>query len=334
MELRAVLTLTALLSVPLSAGQMVVFGDSLSDTGYWGPFTNPDGTLWHEYLANRLSYQRATTSGGFLTPGTSGLNLAVGGAKVTIRPFLIGNLQDQVNRFDARNYTWQDGDLCTLWIGGNDLRDKPTQDMAALTADIGNIITQLISRGIDHFLVPNLPDLGAVPESLGDTTKTAATMLFNQELEATLDPLDDDPNVTIDRLDIFTLFNEMRGNAGDYGFTNTTTRWDQNQGDNPDGYVFYDNIHPTTRSHSMVAAAAHVVLDPDGAGIEVVSWSISPAGTLRKTWFADPGALYQVLSGPSPDQLTPAAGFTGKPAYTATVPSPGTPAGFFQIRRN
>ncbi len=76
------------------------------------------------------------------------------------------------------------------------------------------------------------------------------------------------------------------------------------------------------------------MLDPDGAGIEVVSWSISPTGALRETWFADPDVLYQILSGPSPSQLTPAADFIGKPAYTATVPPPGGPAGFFQIRRN
>ena len=38
------------------------------------------------------------------------------------------------------------------------------------------------------------------------------------------------------------------------------------------------------------------------------------------TWIADPASTYEVLAGPRPDQLTPAATFTGKPGHTATVP--------------
>jgi len=327
MKLRAILALTALLSIPLPAGQMVVFGDSLSDGGayFWlGRFTN--GDLWHEYLADRLGHERATVNGGLFTPGPSGLNLAVGGS-------LVSDLQAQVDRYTGRHF-WLSGDLCTLWIGGNDLRNDPGQNMPLLASQIGNIIAQLAGLGIDHFLVPNLPDLGAIPESPGDTARTAGTIAFNSALAAELDARATALNVTIDRLDIFALFNELLANASDYDFSNTTGEWLQNQNDNPNEYVFWDNIHPTTRSHSLIAAAAHVVIDPDGAGIEVVSWSISPAGTLRETWFADPDVLYQILAGPSPAQLTPAADFIGKPAYTAIVPSAGGPAGFFQIRRN
>lgn len=325
MRLLAALALTALLSLPLSAGQMVVFGDSLSDGGYYLPFVGrqTNGDLWHEYLADRLGLERATV-GGFL--GTRGLNLAVSAS-------LVSDLPAQVNRYDDRHF-WLSGDLCTLWIGGNDLRNNPNQDMVALTAQIGDIIAQLAVLGIDHFLVPNLPDLGAIPESPGDAQRTAGTIAFNTALDAELDARAVALGITIERLDIFSLFNEFLTNPGDYGFTNTTDPWKENQGADADAYVFWDDIHPTTRSHSLIAAAAYAALAPDDAPIEIVSWSISPAGTLRETWFADPDAIYQVLSGPSPAQLTPAATFTGKPAYTATVPSPGGPTGFFQIRRN
>ena len=102
----------------------------------------------------------------------------------------------------------------------------------------------------------------------------------------------------------------------------------------PEQYVFWDDIHPTSRSHFLLAAAAQVVLDPEGAGIEVISWSISPAGSLRQTWLAHPGLNYQILSGLRPDALTPAADFLGSPAYTATIAGPGTPTGFFQTQRN
>jgi len=333
MRLRATLALAAMLSGPLAAGDMVVFGDSLSDGGYflpWGIGRQTNGDLWHEYLADRLGHQRAKVSGNFFSLGSSGLNLAVGGA-------LVSDLSSQVNRYKTR-HTWQSGDLCTLWIGGNDLRDNPAQNMVTLCTKIGGIISQLAARGIDHFLVPNLPDLGAIPESLGNPTLAAArragTISFNNALAAELNTRATTLDVTIDRLDVFGLFNQLLTNPADYGFSNTTGQWKKAPaGSDPDGYVFWDDIHPTTRSHFLLAAAAHVALDPDDAGIEVVSWSINPGGTLRQTWLANPGLLYQIYAGPGPGQLTPAANFLGSPAYTATVPPPGPNAGFFQIRR-
>lgn len=182
---------------------MVVFGDSLSDGGFFFGvrFTDPGGLLWHEYLADRLGQERAVT--GFL--GTSGLNLAVGGS-------LAGDLSEQVNRY-KRRYTWQPGDLCTVWTGGNDIRGNPNGDMTAVAAAIGAAIAQLAAAGVDHFVVPNLPDLGAIPESLGDDTlsnaRTTATMAFNNALAAELDTRAATLGVTIEQPDIFAIYDHI-----------------------------------------------------------------------------------------------------------------------------
>lgn len=327
----ALTALTALLAGPLPAGDMVVFGDSLSDGGYLLGLRFTNGDLWHETLADRLGHERATVSGGLFNPGSSGLNLAVSASRVT-------DLPSQVDRYQSR-HTWQSGDLCTLWIGGNDLRDDPGQDMAALCARIGDVIADLASHQIDHFLVPNLPDLGAIPEAAGDPTLAAArragTINFNTALAAEMANRATTLGVTIDLLDVFGMFDQLLANPADYGFTNTSGSLTTASPDvNPDQYVFYDDIHPTTRSHFLLGAAAHVLLDPDGAGIEIISWSISQSGALRQTWLATPAASYEILSGPRPDALTPAASFLGSPAYTATVPAPGNQAGFYQTRRN
>ena len=328
LNLSIFLPLTLLLAAPLPAGDMVVFGDSLSDGGYYLGIRFTDGDLWHETLADRLDHQRATV-GGFL--GSSGLNFAVGGA-------LVSNLSSQVTRYQSR-HTWQSGDLCALWIGGNDLRDNSAQNMPALATQIGGIITRLTGLGIDHFIVPNLPDLGAIPESLGNpaliAARRAGTIAFNAALADELDSRATALGVTIDRLDVFGMFEKMLANSADYGLTNTTGEWRNTPPDTPsEQYAFWDDIHPTSRSHFLLAAAAQVVLDPEGAGIEMISWSISPAGTLRQTWLAHPGLSYQILSGLRPDALTPAASFLGSPAYTATIAGPGTPTGFFQTQRD
>ncbi len=329
MKCRAIIAcLTLLVASALSAAQMVVFGDSLSDGGYYFGvrFTNPGEDLWHEYLADRLGYQRATTSG-FL--GARGLNLAVAASRVS-------GLTDQVNRY-ADRYTWQAGDLCALWSGGNDLRDDPNQDMTALAAQIGDRIAQLATLGVDHFIVPNLPDLGAIPEAQANATlraqRRAATIAFNHALAGELTQRAAELSIIIEQVDIFSLFDHMLFYAGDFGFTNTTDPLDDAPTAFPEEYVFWDDIHPTTRSHFLTSSAARAILDTE-APIEVISWSINPDLSFRQTWIADPDAIYQISSGEQLDSLFDTAPLVGSPAYTEVRDAPSLNSGFFQTLKN
>lgn len=319
-------TLSLILASPLSAAQMVVFGDSLSDGGYYlgTRLVESSGLLWHEYLADQLGFDPART--GFL--GTTGNNLAVSASRVS-------DLSAQVNRYSTR-YTWQSGDLCTLWIGGNDLRDDPTQDMSALATEIGDIIAQLAALGVDHIIVPNLPDMGAIPESLQTpmaSARTAGSLAFNSALANELDDRAEDLGITIEQLDVFGLFDQMLSYSADYGFTNVTDPLNSSTNGNAEEYAFYDSIHPTSRSHYLIQAASLPLLDPDSP-ISIVSWSIGANQRLRQTWLADPSSSYQILTGSDLNTLSPIQSYTSQPAYTVEIEAPGSNSGFYQTRKN
>lgn len=327
MMTRGFILFLALLTTQLQGGQMIVFGDSLSDGGYFfgARFTDPGGDLWHEALADTLNLNRATT--GLL--GSSGLNFSVGGASVS-------GLQAQVNRYAGR-YRWQAGDLCTLWIGGNDIRSSPGQDMTALTDEIGVIIGQLASLGVDHIVVPNLPDIGAIPEFQNDAMAALArshgTAAFNAALAAELSARSAQHGIIIDRLDVFSLFQHMLELSGDFGFVHTRSTLQDHSGDDPTTYVFWDEIHPTARSHYLLSSAAVAILEPTRP-IEVVSAFLEPELTFRQTWIADPTAQYSILSGSDLDALTPALALSGQPSYTVEIPKPALDRGFYQTRRD
>jgi hypothetical protein len=65
--------------------------------------------------------------------------------------------------------------------------------------------------------------------------------------------------ITLYRLDSYGLYYRMATDPGAYGFTNI---FDSAQGGdvNPDEYLFWDDIHPTTAGHYQLAAEANALL--------------------------------------------------------------------------
>ncbi|WP_269527085.1 SGNH/GDSL hydrolase family protein, partial [Coraliomargarita parva] len=282
---------------------------------------------WLLYLTSVKQPVQLYGAGSFL--GLTGLNLAVAASTVS-------DLQSQLTRYQSR-YQWQSGDLCAVWIGGNDIRDNPYLNTAGLAAEVGDFITQLSNLGVDHFIVPNLPDLGAVPEVLSDPSlaaaRTAATLAYNAALGDELNALEDELNIRIEQLDVFFIFDHMLAYQTDFGLVNVTDPLKENDGADPDTYAFWDDIHPTTRSHAFLAAASQALMD-EAAPIEIISWSINSDGELRQTWFANPWVEYTIQSGERLDQMNTGVILDGVPAYTETVPAPGLKSGFFRTVRS
>jgi len=113
--------------------------------------------------------------------------------------------------------------------------------------------------GAEHILVMNLPDLGVTPrvQSLGmgaAVTQICAT--YNQHLELALDALAQAGIPTI-RLDAFRVLQDLAAAPAEYGFTDVSSQLkDLGPVTNPEQCLFWDEIHPTTAAHQVLAHEA------------------------------------------------------------------------------
>lgn len=290
---------------------IVVFGDSLSDTGndavlskakytvngqLPGPATGytdgrfTDGTdtspaahnyngVWIEQLAamfaakpgiknslaagggNNYAYGFATTSAGtsvFTYPPPN-----------TALSFTINNIQQQVSDYLATNPTITSKTLFVVWGGANDLiAATSAQDIQNAAMREAGIVQTLISAGATEFIVPNLPPLGLVPRFNGSTATsvpaTTAAAGFDQALAAYLGALpaqNTGKTLHIYQLDTYTLFNTIVAAPSAKNLANVTVSSQGNTAINPDTYLFWDDLHPTTYGHNMIATTAYNLLN-------------------------------------------------------------------------
>jgi phospholipase/lecithinase/hemolysin len=261
--------------------QIVVFGDSLSDVGntfaakgippvpyYQGHYSN--GPIWIERLASRLGNAAPTPS---LTGGT---DYAFGGAETGsgFSPKGVPNMLTQIGAYLGSN-TPKPGQLFVLWGGANNFFDGQTNPKVPIM-DIGHAITALAAAGAKDFLVPNYPNLALTPfgrsSSLLEQQGLAAlTQGYNQGLKAELTMLQSTLGVHITQLDNFTLFQTMIGNPGAYGFSNVMTGAVGDHNFGAPGYLFWDDVHPTTAGHQYIGNAAYAAIAPEPTSLALLS---------------------------------------------------------------
>lgn len=286
--------LTPLAAPAATFTQMFVFGDSLSDTGnlysqtsslipflsvglpasppYAQKFSNDD--LWVEYLADEL------------VPGPAALsttNYAVGGATTgdfnvindfdDILPFPVipdfNGLQEQVfASYLSLNPVIDPDALYTLWAGANDYLGGGVSDPTVPISNLEAAIDGFVAAGVKNLLVLNLPDLGRLPVALADPSRSAALTALSTQHNALLSQVVADVSqVTL--FDVNGLFDQVL--AGGFGFSNVTDPCLQGfvapipgltglPCDNPSEFLFWDNIHPTTRAHGQIAEAVFAEL--------------------------------------------------------------------------
>ena len=248
--------------------------------------TDPNSTTyagtWHEQLAQTFFGLPASTNS--LDGGTDyafgGATTASGTSDRTVisNPFPFGggdftltvdNLGKQVDDYLA-SHTPDAAALYIVWGGGNDLFDDDSSTHVTETAsNVEGLVEQLARAGARSILVPNVPPLGLVPLYKDDaataTALNAASAQYRAELNADLDAAiatlaGEGIAITLYQLDTYGLYYRLATNPEDYGFTNIS---DSAQGESvdPDEYLFWDDIHPTTAGHYQIAAAAFALLD-------------------------------------------------------------------------
>ncbi|MDT8383896.1 MAG: SGNH/GDSL hydrolase family protein [Gammaproteobacteria bacterium] len=290
--------LTACLIWPATAiaipySNLYVFGDSLSDTGnmyaatggilppapYYDQGRSSNGPLWVEQLSPRLGlpYQQSTNYS-WLGAGT-GYNNAWdldGPAGVDF-----WGLSDEINYFLTSTGGMADPNaLYVVWAGPNDFISitDPTQIPAAIANGVNNIATAVATLnaiGAQHFLVPNMPDLGLTPRASAfglSESLSAVTTAYNGYLDIALMSL----GLDIITPDTAGLIRDIAADPFAYGLTNASDACFNElilyAGGvpticaDPQNYLFWDTLHPTTAGHTLMAnlfAEALGVPEPD-----------------------------------------------------------------------
>ena len=264
-------------------------------TGYTlGRFTDGTDTLpaakayygvWIEQLAAMLaakptvnySLNTATPGGtnyayGFATTNTGQSTFTYPAPNQALN-FNVNNMGTQLSTYLGTNPTITNKTLFVVWGGANDLiaastSANPTAAIQAAAQNEAGIVQALINAGATDFIVPNLPPLGLVPRFNGSTaTSVPATQQlaagFDQYLAAYLAAIPAaNPGKTLHlyQLDTYTLFSTIVASPSARGFTNVTASssaaYTGITTTNPDTYLFWDDLHPTTYGHYQLALSA------------------------------------------------------------------------------
>ncbi len=291
--LASVVSISSLITSPAIAARfssIYGFGDSLSGTGninqivleatngtqtfpptppyFEGRFSN--GPAWIEILAQRLNVPLFNSAFGGATSGVENT------LDTTLPGIPLPGLQGQIGNFVINNPVADPNALYTIWTGSNDYLptnsivftpfDNPNQTLS----NIETAINSLVEIGAKNIMVLNLPNLGDIPLSNnsvdgicpndnqfdGDCLNDL-TMAHNNGLATLLSSFS--PEVNLIPVDINTLVDNTIQNPSPI-FTNVTDACLNLNTfevcDNADEFLFWDERHPTTEGHQLIADLA------------------------------------------------------------------------------
>ncbi len=286
---------------------IVVFGDSLSDTGnfhtitldlydagyppwpyYEGRFSN--GPVWIESFAPLLGlesdpdFDTSYWDNPYLAD-----NFATGGAFSGAGDMWGSSLGllSQIGLYGSTLRGFAPDDLAVVWAGANDYLFGGISDPGTVGGNISNGIVALNDLGAQHLLVMNMPSLGNTP--LLNSTEASdpfnqLSAVHNQILEGSVGGLRADLDAEIIYVDVETALNAVLANGARFGFTNTTGSCigadkkltglcglNPDFSVNADGFVFFDAIHPTAQAHELLAEFAYATLLTSRHGVQVAS---------------------------------------------------------------
>jgi phospholipase/lecithinase/hemolysin len=255
--------------------------DQLDDLGIpEGPYAVgghhvTNGATWAEGLARSLGLA-GNARPAFVGAGTRASNYAVGGARAIPAYPCRFNLPEQVSMYLGEFPQTSPNAWVGIEIGSNDVRDAleaasklqdPAPYLQNALASLGQNIGLLHAYGARRFFLLNVPDIGKTPavRSLGPAAVAGGGLfsaLYNEGLvqlrEQLLLAM---PGIDVRIVDLYATLNAVVADPQAYGFANATDPCVTPlvapfKCQRPDGYVFWDGIHPTKAMHALVARQA------------------------------------------------------------------------------
>lgn len=260
--------------------------------GYYKETHFSDNIIWIEILADYWELPERTPGRGHSTtlpPKPKGNTWAWGGSEAaagSVQPDgvtePIPNLLKEVNQYLAANDP-HENTLFTIWSGADNLliggKFSPEDAQEAVNA-VETAILHLEAAGARHFLIFNMPKLGDTPSAIagGEIAVLAANLYadsYNKALKKTLRKLRKDPSIDVNIYFVNAYEEIVRvvGNVND-GYTyvpaffvpgppvaisNVTDEaldYFNTNGTFPTNYLFWDDVHPTTQAHQVLAGLA------------------------------------------------------------------------------
>ena len=242
-------------------------------------FTFSNGRTWAQEFTKKMHAKKAGNPV-LESPSKNG-NYAFGGARV--RPdseSLAPSGTAQLGLYFAEHGKADKKALYVIQFGGNDVRDalevfdpmaaSPQEAeliiQSAVVTTLGMINT-LYQSGARHFLVVNAPDISHAPavKLAGPGAIFVSSLLataYNNGLDLGLENLKKLPGVSIKRLNLFSIINEVIDSPEKFGVSNTESpclHFYVKSGakcKKPKTYLFWDGIHPTATIHKQVGKRA------------------------------------------------------------------------------
>lgn len=305
------------------SGNLYSVTDALNPFGGGIPQSPPytqkfsNGPLWVEYLGDELGVQPSLL---FSSQDSSeGINFAFGGANSgednsffpSFSPLSETGAGSQVGLFsqlvNSGELTPDPDALYVFSAGANDfaggLLSGPVEDITVPLNNTLAALNQLVTLGAENILVSNLPDISLTPRFNAEPAAPILSNLittYNQTLFSQLALLQtSQPEVNFIEFDFNSLFVNAIASPTTYGFTNVTdpclTEFDLFSSllfgassfevcSEPSEFLFWDDFHPTTTAHQLVANAALAELNsvdnhvPAAVPEPGASWSLVVLG--------------------------------------------------------
>ena len=306
--------------------QVVIFGDSLSDTGNFANVTNQNFALRYpgplfNYADGRFTDSTATTPATRLYNGVwleqlaatltpvpvikdsldGGTDYAYGdatnapGTQTIVEAGLsvtILNVGGQIAAYLATKPVITPQTLFVVWGGSNDLFNAgsaPGATPATIAAATATAVQQalanvqtLIAAGATQFILPNLAPLGAVPElntsPASAAAATAAAVAYNSALATGIASLRTaSPSAKLYALDTYSLYNAILVSPAVAGLADVKDSAQGTPAVNPDTYLFWDDVHPTTYGHYLLSRLARNLLTQSATASTTLALSTSSA---------------------------------------------------------